>query len=185
MHSDGPDRYSTNIKNLAFTGGGDPFKIICIHKLSITRRGIHIWVTGHFFWTNWSMLLTVRDQTDIRTQVRQNNTSPALSLGGDPFKITWINKLPCSRRGIHICVTSIFLDQLVHSMHSEGPDRYSTNTKNLAFTRGGDPFKITCIHKLSITRRGIHIWVTGHCFWTNWSIQLTVRDQTDIQTQVR
>ena len=128
-------------------------------------------------------------QTSLRQpslrQPSRCRMNKALSLGGDPFKITWINKLPCSRRGIHIWVTSNFLDQLVHSMHSEGPDRYSTNTKNLAFTRGGDPFKITCIHKLSITRRGIHIWVTGHFFWTNWSIQLIVRDQTDIQTRVR
>ena len=48
------------------------------------------------------------------------------------------------------------LDQLVHSMHSEGPDRYSTNNRNLSLTRGGDPFKITWINKLPSSRRKSH-----------------------------
>ena len=40
------------------------------------------------------------------------------------------------------------LDQLVHSTYSEGPDRYSTNTKSPDLAGGGDPFKIRLINYL-------------------------------------
>ena len=99
----------------------------------------------------------MRDQTDIRQIPKVQTLQGVATLSRELGLINYL--LPAEVYISELLAT--ILDLLVHLTYSEEPDRYSTTTKIPARTGGGDPFKITWVNKLPITRRGIHIWVTG------------------------
>ena len=99
------------------------------------------------------------DMVSIKEQVP---TSPALiTRGVDPVKITWVNKLPITRRGIYLSNWPKYCGPICPFCLQWGTrqifDKYQ---KSSAYKRW-DPFKITWVNKLPTTRIGIHIWITG------------------------